>query len=137
MNDPGAEAFHFLNTVRPYLNGRAILALDIEAAALNYPGIDAWACVWMQTVHLSSGIRPMLYCSVSECRRFTGVRELGCGLWAAKWGQNKPTKKQMNPWDFWAIWQYTSEATFSGVRIDMDYFNGTAEQYLKYCEVID
>ena len=137
FNDPGTEAFHFINTIRPYLTGREVLALDVEEGSLNYPGIDNWCCIWMQTVHLSTGVLPLLYISVDESRRFKGVCELGCGLWAAKWSDNKPTKKRMNPWDFWAFWQYTNKAKFSGVRIDMDYFNGSREQFLKYAKVDD
>lgn len=136
-NTPESEAFHFIDTVKPYLNGRSILALDIEGAALNFQDLDNWCCVWMQVVFLSTGVLPMLYCSVAECKRFSGVRALSCGLWAAKWSKNKPTQKQMQPWDFWAIWQYTNQNIFSGVRTDADLFNGSREQFLKYAEIKD
>lgn len=133
--DPEAEAFHFIETIRPFLNGCAILALDVEAAALSVPNLDNWCCQWMQIVELSTGICPLLYCSIAETKRFSGVAALGCGLWAAKWSQSKPTKKQMDPWDFWAIWQYTDSNIFSGVRTDVDLFNGSREQFLKYAAV--
>ena len=32
---------------------------------------------------------------------------------------------------------YTNKEIFSGVRIDMDYFNGSREQFLKYAKVDD
>ena len=135
--DAEAEALYFVDTIKRYIDGKTILALDVEGSALKVPNLDAWCCVWAQVVEMATGVLPMIYCSVSECKRFTGVRELSCGLWAAKWGQNKPTAKQMAPWDFWAIWQYTSDNIFSGVRTDADLFNGTKEQWLKYAAVTD
>lgn len=136
-NEPEAEAFYFIDTIRDYINGKTILALDVEAGALAVPDLDRWCCTWAQIVELSTGVLPMIYCSVAECKRFTGLRELSCGLWAAKWSKNKPTANQMSPWEFWAIWQYTSDNVFSGVRTDADLFNGTREQWLKYAKVAD
>lgn len=131
-NDPEAEALHFLSYVRKYLSNRSVLALDVEAGALSVPNLDAWCSVWAQVVDVETGILPMIYISTAETKKLPATAALGCGLWAAKWGP-KPTKKQLEPWHFWAIWQYTSDGIFSGVRCDLDYFNGTREQYMKYC----
>lgn len=131
-NDPEAEALHFLSYVRKYLSNRSVLALDVEAGALKVPNLDAWCSVWAQVVDVETGILPMIYISTAETKKFPATAALGCGLWAAKWGP-KPTKKQLEPWHFWALWQYTSNGIFSGVRCDLDYFNGTREQYMKYC----
>ena len=134
-NDPEDEAQHFINTIGKNIDGKTILALDVEAGALKVPNIDGWCCIWMQYVELITGIKPMIYTSAAECKHFPGVRELSCGLWVAKWSKNKPTEKQISPWPFWAIWQYTSDNIFSGVRTDADMFNGSREQWLKYSEV--
>ena len=133
-NDPEAEALHFVNTVDRYISDRSILALDVEAGALSVKDLDQWCCSWAQVVDISTGILPVIYISTSETRKLPVTASLGCGLWAAKWGR-KPTAKQLEPWHFWALWQYTSQGIFSGVRVDLDVFNGTREQYMKYCKV--
>lgn len=133
-NDPEAEAEHFVNTVMPYISDRSILALDVEADALNTGNLDSWCCTWAQVVEILTGILPMIYISAAETKKLPATAALGCGLWVAKWG-NKPTKKQLQPWEFWAIWQFTSSGNFSGVRCDLDVFNGTREQWMKYCKV--
>lgn len=135
-NDPEDEALHFINYVRPYISNRSILALDVEAAALNVPDIDTWCATWAQIVDIETGILPMIYLSTSVTKKFSATAALGCGLWAAKWGP-KPTKKQLEPWHFWAVWQYTNQGNFSGVRCDLDMFNGSREQYMKYCKPED
>ncbi|MGF2565652.1 GH25 family lysozyme, partial [Ralstonia pseudosolanacearum] len=89
--------------------------------------------IWAQVVNIETGILPMIYISASETKKLHATAALGCGLWVAKWGP-KPTNKQIEPWLFWAIWQYTNSAIFSGVRCDMDIFNGERDQLLKYCK---
>lgn len=133
-NDPEDEALHFINYIRKYISDRSFLALDVEAGALKCPNLDQWCSIWAQVVDIETGILPMIYISSAETKKLPATAALGCGLWVAKWGP-KPTKKQIEPWPFWAIWQYTNEAIFSGVRCDMDIFNGEREQLLKYCKV--
>ena len=135
-NDPEDEALHFINYIKRYITDRSILALDVEAAALKVKGLDAWCATWAQIVDIETGILPMIYTSAAETKKFSATAALGCGLWIAKWGP-KPTKKQIEPWPFWAVWQYTSSGSFSGVRCDLDYFNGNREQYMKYCKPED
>lgn len=132
-NDPEAEAEHFINTVRPYVSNRSILALDVEAGALSVPNLDSWCATWAQIVDILTGILPMIYISSAETKKLPACAALGCGLWVTKWGP-KPTKKQCEPWPFWAVWQFTDSGNFSGVRCDLDVFNGTREQYMKYCK---
>ena len=132
-NNPEDEAANFLKYVKPYLTDRCLLALDVEAGALAVKDIDKWCAIFMQVCDLETGKLPLLYCSQDECKRFKAVAALGCGLWVAKWGK-KPTEKQIKPWDFWAIWQYTDSDIFSGQRVDCDKFNGSYDQFLKYCK---
>lgn len=132
-NDPEDEAVFFVNYIRPYLSDRSFLALDVEAGALAVPNLDQWCSIWAQVVDIETGRLPMIYTSAAETKRFPATAGLGCGLWIAKWGK-KPTKKQVEPWPFWAIWQFTNAGDFSGVRCDMDVFNGERDQLLKYCK---
>lgn len=136
-NDPALEAENFIRRVK-YLTGgkyNPLLALDVEAAALNEPFIDAWCEAWIRCVYNAFGYLPLIYTSESYCKLFKRCAAMGVGLWVAKWSNNKP--KKIKPWSFFAIWQYTNKAVLSGVRVDENYFNGTREQYLKYCEVYD
>lgn len=131
-NSPIEEAQNFLVMVEYALDGQTLIALDIEAGALRVKNIDEWALVWCEYVYNHTGIKPLIYCSESECKRFKKCAEWGCGLWVAKWGDKKPDK--IKPFPFWAIWQYSSNHIVSCVRCDINKFNGTREQYLKYCE---
>lgn len=133
-NDPEDEALHFINYVKRYISNRSILALDVEENALNVKTLDNWCSTWAQIVEIETGILPMIYIQASSTKKISATAALGCGLWVAKWG-NKPTKKQIEPWKFWAVWQFTNEGNFSGVRCDLDVFNGSREQWMKYCKV--
>lgn len=131
-NSPIDEAKNFLGAVEYALDGSALVALDIEAGALRVKNIDEWALVWCEYVYNHTGIKPLIYTSESETKRFKKCAEWGCGLWVAKWSNNNP--KNIKPWKFWAIWQKANNYLISRVKVDLDVFNGTREQYLKYCE---
>lgn len=132
-NSPEAEAENFLNYIGKYIDGKSLLALDVEAGALRYKDLDNWVNKWVKYVKEKTGVMPLIYCSEAETKRFKKVCEYGCGLWCAKWGNNFP--KSVNPWKLVAIWQKTDSFIVSSVRCDFDQFNGTREQYIKYCEV--
>lgn len=131
-NSPIDEAQNFLGAVEYAIDGQALIALDIEAGALRVKNIDEWALVWCEYVYNQTGIKPLIYCSEAETKRFKKCAQWGCGLWVAKWSNNKP--KDIKPFKLWAIWQDSSSYLISRVRCDHDIFNGTREQYLKYCE---
>lgn len=131
-SDPIVEANNFLGAIRKYLIFHPVLALDIEARALDCLFIDGWAYVWCGYVEQKTGIRPLIYCSSSETFRFKSCAKMGCGLWVAKWSSKKPTKKDIAPWDFYAFWQDSNNMILSGVRVDSDVFNGDKEQFLRY-----
>lgn len=136
-NSPEAEAEQFLISIRTYTRFKPLVALDVEGGALFWADdLDEWCLSWCKHVYEHLGYKPLIYCSAAETRRFKKCTKWGCGLWVAKWG-NKPTKKEISPWDVWAIWQYTSSGICSAVRVDEDYFNGSKEQFLKYCEVLN
>ena len=128
---PLQEAYNFLRLVKHH-TGHAVFALDVEAGALSLSQerLDKWVFEWCKIIYDETGVRPMIYCSASQTHRFERAAEFSCGLWVAKWSKNKPTKKEIAPWDFWAIWQ---DGT-SGGRLDTDYFNGDIEAWKKYCK---
>lgn len=133
-HNPWYEARNFIAAVTPYLSLDPILALDVEARALSVPMLDSWCFQFCAYVKQVLGIKPLIYCSAAETGRFKQCCNYGYGLWVAKWS-DKISKKDIKPWEFWAIWQKTSNTILSGVRVDTDVFNGTKEQFLKYAEV--
>lgn len=116
------EAQHFIDVIRPYI-GRAVLAVDIEGSAFNNANIDQWALDFCTHVYEITGVRPLIYTSESQLKKFKKTAAANFGLWVAKWSDKEP---KVSPWKFWAIWQY------QGTPIDKDIFNGSREQLLKY-----
>lgn len=133
-NSARGEAMNFIYAISQYLDRRPLLALDVEAGALRFSDLDNWVEAWVKTVYEYTGVKPLIYCSEAECKRFKKAADFGCGLWVAKWSNNKP--KKITPFKLWAIWQYSDSGICSAVRTDMNYFNGSADQFRKYCEVV-
>lgn len=123
-NDPIPEAKNFLKNVQHHA-GEAMFCLDWEGTALKYP-VD-WALEWMQYIYTETGVKPLLYISGSNTNKFKKIAEKDFGLWVAHWGVEKPT---IGDWKLWAMWQYKVDKK---LNLDLDYFNGTAEQFKKYC----
>lgn len=123
---PTAEAEHFLNKVGHHA-GEAMFILDWEQQALTQPAEKARA--WMDYVYAKTGVKPLLYVQASELKKMKIVQEGGYGLWVAQWHSLliQPTKK---PWSVWALWQYKVDRT---LNLDLDVFNGSKEQFKKYC----
>ncbi len=121
-NTPEAEADWFLSLVGQHA-GNAIFALDYEGDSLSYG--QEWALRWLQRVYEKTGVRPVFYCSSSALPMFEKIGKENFGLWVANWNVESP---KIEPWSVFAFWQYTNRP------IDQDYFNGTIEQYKKYCK---
>lgn len=128
-NIPKLEAANFLRHVRHHA-GFALFALDVEGLALtlSQARLDKWVKEWCQIIIDETGVKPLIYCSESNTRRFPSAAALDCGLWVAKWGKTKP--KSIKPWELYAIWQ---DGTTGG-KLDTDYFNGSADAWRKYCK---
>ena len=133
-NSAKSEASNFVSSILKYDNERTILCLDLEDRALKVTCLDDWALDFAKYVYTATGKKILIYCSESEVYRFKKCAKFGCGLWVAKWSLMRPTKKSIKPFEVWAIWQNTNKLTFSGVKCDHDFFNGNADQFLKYCE---
>lgn len=127
-----SEAKHFLNTIGSHV-GLAMFILDVEGEALKVKDLDTWVYKWAKTVYDITGVKPLIYCSESTCEKFKKACEFGCGLWCAKWSENKP--KNIKPWTFFALWQNAVKKVH-GHNLDFDIFNGTETQFRKYCEVV-
>lgn len=128
-NSAEQEADYFIDNVKGYLN-EAILVLDWEAKALNYP--VSWAKAFLDRVYARTGVKPMIYMSESfvNDRDWSSVANADYGLWVAKYSNNKPNCKW---WKFYAIWQYGDNGNINGYApVDVDEFYGDRQAWLKY-----
>lgn len=128
-NSAEQEADYFIDNVKGYLN-EAILVLDWEAKALNYP--VSWAKAFLDRVYARTGVKPMIYMSESSVndRDWSSVANADYGLWVAKYSNNKPNCKW---WKFYAIWQYGNNGNINGYApVDVDEFYGDRQAWLKY-----
>lgn len=133
-NSAKSEASNFIGAILKYNNDKALLALDLEDKALNYPCLDDWALEFAKYVYSAIGKKILIYCSEAEAHRFKKCAKFGCGLWVAKWSALKPSKSKIKPFEVWALWQNSNKKLVSGVRCDHNYFNGKRDQFLNYCE---
>lgn len=129
LNNVEDDVTNFLQTIegRHELGKNMILALDLEENmndALTYH----WALKWLQSVYAFTKIKPVIYTSASYTKYMDKIADADFGLWVAHWNVKKP---KINNWKFWAFWQYTVNKE---LNLDLDKFNGTKEQFLKYCE---
>ena len=118
------EAENFLDRVGHHA-GYAIYALDWEGKSLD-ARYDEWARRWLDYVYMKTGVKPLVYTSISALWHLTSAAEHDYGLWAAKWNNIPGKLETISPWKIWAIHQYTDSPH------DMDVFNGTVEQWRKY-----
>ena len=124
-NDPIAEANYFMQECENYF-GQGIPILDYET--VNYDDAT-WCEAWMKIVHDATGIWPMLYTSASWLPKFAGswIPEK-CGLWLAgypypakDWTTESPYDYYSpEPWEFTAIWQFTSSLRLNGYWSNLD-----------------
>ena len=134
--DPIAEADFFVKNIQGYI-GEAILILDWERNQNpRYYEYASWCLKWLNRVKEKTGVKPLIYMSASVIREadWSSVVAGDYGLWVAGYPDNRdswdiPTFLwKVNPWPFYAIWQYTS----SGGRLDRDVFMGDATAWDKY-----
>ena len=122
-NDPAAEARYFVENCRNYF-GHGIPVLDYETDNAND---RQWAETFCQTVYNLVAVWPMVYMSASYLPRFYGSwLPEKCGLWLAGypapvtyWTANEMPYSTA-PWEFAAIWQFTSSLQLVGYDGNLD-----------------
>lgn len=82
-----------------------LIALDIEGDAFKNTAIDEWAYLWCEIIKDKTLIKPMIYCSQSNCKKFEKTSKIA-DLWVARWGSNMGN---IEPWENAKLWQYTSK----------------------------
>lgn len=127
-NGPKDEAYNFIGRVGAQA-GRVLYALDVEGKSflLENDDLADWCLTWIRTVKRETGVLPLVYMGTEGCIKI-GQKLLNenVGLWFARY-RDKLKKEMYSPWPFWAIWQYSSNPW------DQNRFNGTRDQFLKYC----
>lgn len=137
-NDPTTEAEFFVNNTRNYFND-GIPILDIEDGDISNWG---WfADMFTKKVHELTGVWPMVYCSAGYLSSFNNYDvHNNCGLWCAgypypatDWGDSR-FPYDCSPWEFVAIWQFTSSLQLSGYdgSLDGNYAYMDCEAWDKY-----
>ena len=123
MNDPVREADFFVDNTADYF-GDGLPVLDYEVHNAND---REWAEMFLYRVHERTGIWAMLYTSASWLQYFEGSWiPKKCGLWlagypypATDWRYDDPPYST-NPWEFCAIWQFTSSLQLKGWNNNLD-----------------
>ena len=142
-NDATREAEHFYQSIKGYI-GHGIPVLDYEVWGRNSD--VAWCEKFIQKFYDLTGIWCMIYISASHCKDFRNswIPEK-CGLWVAGYPKNYTSwpdttiPYNVNPWNFAAIWQFTSSLRLNGFsgNLDGDYAYMDANAWKKYTNAHD
>ena len=137
-NNGKTEAEFFVSACENYFN-HGIPVLDFEVNTIN----DQLYCEkFLQTVHDLTDVWPMLYISASRCYQFNNSwipKE--CGLWVAGYPYaysswtNDVMPYDISPWEFCAIWQFTSSLILPGYNgnfLDGNIAYMDADAWMKY-----
>ncbi len=136
-NNPEDEAEYFYNECKNYFK-HGIPILDYETN--NYNDAE-WCERFIQHLYDLSGVWCMLYTSASWIVKFyNSWIPKKCGLWVAGYPWSNPywTDEEMPyniyPWEFCAIWQFTSSLIIPGwySKLDGDIAYMDKEAWLKY-----
>lgn len=142
-NNGKAEAEYFISACENYFH-HGIPVLDFEVSTND----DIAYCeTFMQVVHDKTDVWPMLYISASRCIEFTrSWIPQKCGLWVAGYPHsysswtNSPLPYDITPWEFAAIWQFTSSlqlAGYTGNFLDGNIAYMDKTGWAKYANALD
>lgn len=118
-NTGAQEAASMLQYISPYI-GHCVIALDWEQNSLSYP--ISWIEEFLNYILDKTGVHALLYIQANQATqsKYAPIANAGFGLWVAHWGVEEPS---FSNWNTWSVWQYTD------TPIDLDYFNGTVEDW--------
>ena len=141
-NNPEDEAEYFYNECVNYFN-HGIPVLDYETD--NYSNRE-WCERFLQKLHDLSGVWAMIYISAYRCPEYKNswIPEK-CGLWIAGYPYvmstwtNDSMPYDISPWDFAAIWQFTSQLIIPGYvgKLDGNIAYMDSKAWMKYANAKD
>lgn len=124
QGSPTAEADHFVDSVAGYV-GHGLLVLDFEGA---HATSATAAKTWLDRVYARTGVRPLIYMSQSVTRQFDwSAVARDYALWVARYGSS--SYGDTGAWKSPVMWQYTDAHPTGGMKVDGDYFYGTADTW--------
>lgn len=134
-----AEAEHFYRTVKAYI-GKGIPVADYEGQALLKG--TAWLKRFLDRFYALSGVRAMIYCSLSVVREQPFYDLTDHPLWIAQYADMNPVygfvdkpwqKGSVTPFDSYVMHQYTSCGRLNGYNsnLDFDKFYGSYALWLE------
>jgi len=148
-DDPIAEANFFVDNILGYV-GDAILVLDWERGGNPHVGEVAKAKAWLDHVHDRTGVKPIIYMSLSLITGmdWSSVISAGYGLWCADYVSNSTpipnfsmdSSRDPNPhWDGNVndvLWQFTSTGRLDGygANLDCNFFFGDGNAWDAYAK---
>ena len=133
-----AEAKYFVKNCKNYF-GSGVPVLDFEQDVASC-GVT-WAKTFLDTVYSLTGVRPMIYMSLSVVKSYNWASVAkNYGLWVAAYPSNSTTgyKAISSPacgaWGSAAIYQYSSHGKLSGYSgyLDLNRFYGDKTAWAKY-----
>lgn len=144
VNDAIKEAQYFYSQTKNYFH-QAIPVLDWE---MENKWDVAWAKRWLDEVYRLSGVKPMIYMSLSVANGYdwTEVVNGDYGLWVASYGKNREcwsydnswaVKPAVRWWPFMAMWQWGSQMRLDGWNghLDANEFYGDGLAWDKYAGI--
>lgn len=139
--DPIAEADYLWQHAQSYFVS-GVPCIDYEAEALQAG--TGYLKRLLDRVHELSGIKPMVYCSLSVVQRqdFKAIADAGYRLWVAQYANYNPVSGflerpwqsgSVSPFDRYAMHQYTSNGRLVGwdKGLDFDQFEGSYAEWLE------
>lgn len=138
---PEEEANWFYENCVNYF-GEGLPVLDIEDSRIADFG--TYAQRFVDRIHSLTGIYPIIYTSSAHRRDFAHTQvPKTCGLWEAYYPSNNVRLFDSNapeysgpcdPWDFVAMWQYSSNGRVSGYdfAVDLDVAFMDADAWHRY-----
>lgn len=131
-----SEADRFVNTTAAY-HGKAMLVLDWEAYGNASWGNGAWVRQFVNRVHASTSVWPVVYVQRSAVWQIPSDVRQHCMLWVAQYASNASTGYQDSPWNAGAsgegMIQYTSHGVLPGYSgwLDLNRFFGDRTAWQK------
>lgn len=140
-DDPEREASFFYKAVRPYI-GKALPIADYEGEALSKG--TAWLKRFLDKFYELSGVRAMIYCSLSVIHEQNFTALTNHPLWIAQYADmvtvngflDHPWQSgSVSPFDSYAMHQYTSCGRLKGYdgNLDFDQFTGSYASWMELC----
>ena len=110
-NNVQDEIIHFLKQWKKFKKKPRWIALDIEGAALTLSDgeLDYWCYEWLRQIEKETGAGVLLYCSQSQCKRFTDRIARNFELWVARYRKEEMGYGDVSPWNTARIWQYDNK----------------------------